>query len=79
MVNILTNSQNKETKAPHKSAVLLRKTLLLQRGISITGLAKRLKVSPSFASQLIAGKKRSQEKESAICTILHISRKQLWI
>lgn len=76
---MLTNSQNKKSPNKQESLVLLRKTLLLQRGISITNLSERLKVSPSFVSQLIAGKKRSQGKESAICTILHIPRKCLWM
>lgn len=52
--------------------------MLLQRGITITALANRLRCSPSFVSQVISGSKRSQEKEKAICKLLHVPRSALW-
>jgi transcriptional regulator with XRE-family HTH domain len=58
--------------------IFVRKFMLLQRGMSISDLARRLKVSVPFASMLIAGKKRCQEKESAICRILRVRREVLW-
>lgn len=58
--------------------VFIRKFLLLKAGISINSLATRLNVSPQFCSQLIAGKKRSQEKENTICRILRTKRSVIW-
>jgi transcriptional regulator with XRE-family HTH domain len=52
--------------------------MLLQAGLSINDVATRLDVSPSFASQLIAGRKHSQEKEQVICRILRVRREVLW-
>lgn len=52
--------------------------MLLQRGITIRALAQRLNVSTAFASNLIAGKKRSQEKEMQICRMLRVRKEVLW-
>jgi transcriptional regulator with XRE-family HTH domain len=56
----------------------IRRFMLLQSGISIKSLAERLHISQSFASQLISGTRRSQEKEAALCRMLHVKREVLW-
>lgn len=56
----------------------IRRFMLLQRGITIRALAQRLNVSTAFASNLIAGKKRSQEKEMQICRMLRVRKEVLW-
>jgi plasmid maintenance system antidote protein VapI len=56
----------------------IRRFMLLQAGISISSLAKRLNISNAFASNLIAGKKRSQEKEAEICRMLRVRKEVMW-
>ena len=72
-----TDSNNK-SGASVGSLVLLRKTLMLQAGITIKLLSERLHCSPQFCSQIISGGKRSQEKERAICGMLRVPRRVLW-
>jgi len=67
-----------EKPLPDPARIMLRKTLLQQHSITITQLAARLNCSLPFASDLINGKKRSQEKERAICQLLHMDAATLW-
>lgn len=68
----------KTAASSSKSIVLLRKTLLLQEGITVKILSTKLHCSPQFCSQLISGGRRSQEKEQMIANLLGVPRRVLW-
>ena len=59
------------------SEICLRMALM-HRGITVSGLAKRLGVSQPFISMLISGKRGSLRIENAICKLLCMPREALW-
>lgn len=65
-------------KRPVSPQEIHLRTLLLQRGLSVTELAARLRVSHAFVSMLISGKRRSREVENRICRILGLPRGAIW-
>jgi len=64
--------------SPPEARRLLIKTILLQKGVSVTSLAERCGRSPSLVSAVISGKKRSAFVELYLCKILGLNRSELW-
>ena len=67
MVNMLANNEQKNIKA-----------LLVVAGVKQVDIARRLKTSRSFVSEVVSGKKRTLRVRRAIARSLGLKVSELW-
>jgi plasmid maintenance system antidote protein VapI len=66
------------TKKPVDEYTLLRRMMMMRRGLSQRYLAEEWSTSQSFVSQLISGKCRSELHERKFAEIIGLPREQLF-
>lgn len=66
------------TKKPVDEYTLLRRMMMMRRGLSQRYLAEEWNTSQSFVSQLISGKCRSELHERKFAEIIGLPREQLF-
>lgn len=72
------DTETSSLKMTRDSAEIHRRTAMLHRGVTVSAVARRLRLSHSFVSMVVSGKRRSRRVENSIASLVGIARGRLW-